>query len=73
MKPRRTLDENSRFRGSVRHYHRAARTNQKNWDEWINGTSSGPKRSRNWTKILLVFVGSLALLGVVIGLVIEMR
>jgi hypothetical protein len=73
MRPRHTLDENSRFRGSVRHYHRAAHSNQTNWDQWINGTTTTAKRSRNWTKILLLSIGSLALLGVVIGLVIEMR
>ena len=73
MKPRRTLDENSRFKGSVRHYHRAAHSNEKNWDAWINGTSTAPKSSRNWPKILLFSVASLALLGGVIGLLIEMH
>lgn len=73
MRPRHTLNENSRFRGSVRHYHRAIHSSQANWDQWINGTTTAIKRSRNWAKILLLSIGSLALLGVVIGLVIEMR
>jgi len=73
MKPRRTIDENSRFRGSVRHYHRAANPDGKDWDAWVDGWGSGRGKSKNWTKILLLTLASLALLGVIVGLFIELR
>jgi hypothetical protein len=73
MKPRQTIDESSRFRGSVRHYHRAANPEGKNWDAWVNGTVTVRGKSKNWLKILLAIIASLALLGVIVGLFIELR
>lgn len=67
------IDENSRFRGSVRHYHRAASTTEKNWDQWVNGSAAGVKISRNWPKILLITIGVIALAAIIIGLFIELR
>ena len=72
MKPRRTIDESARFRGSVRHYHRAAKPADKNWDAWVNGTVTARGKSKNWLKILLTVIASLALLGVIVGLFIEL-
>jgi hypothetical protein len=72
MKPRQTIDESSRFRGSVRHYHRAANPEGKNWDAWVNGKAGIGGKSRNWPKIFITVIASLALLGVIVGLFIEL-
>jgi hypothetical protein len=73
MKPRKIIDEDSRFKGSVRHYHRATGSSQKNWNTWVNGSAAKPKKSRNWSKILIVTLLALAVLGIVVGLAIELQ
>ncbi|MBU6171257.1 MAG: hypothetical protein KGQ87_07175 [Verrucomicrobia bacterium] len=72
MKSRKTTDEKIPFNGSGRHYHRAAYSAEKNWDQWINGVSSKQANSRNWALILGITIAVLGLLGVIIGLIIEL-
>jgi hypothetical protein len=72
MRSRKITDENLRFTGSGRHYHRAANPAEKDWDAWINGVSSKQAKSRNWPQILGVITAVLALLGLILGLIIEL-
>ena len=72
MRSRRIIDDKLRFHGSVRHYHRVANSADKNWDQWIDGASYKKAKSRNWPQILIVAAAVLALLGVIIGLIIEL-
>lgn len=72
---KRTLppDENARFSGPLRHYHRSGTQTQRSWDDWVEGGASKPKGSRSLGKILAVVVAALALVGIVVGLIIELR
>jgi hypothetical protein len=72
MRFSKITDENLRFRGSGRHYHRAANSAGKDWEAWINGVSTKQVKSRNWPQILGVTAVVLALLGLIIGLIIEL-
>lgn len=72
---KRTLppDENARFSGPLRHYHRSGSQTQRSWDDWVEGGAAKQKGSRGFAKVLAVIVGGLALLGIIAGLVIELR
>jgi len=78
MKPRNSSDEPTRFSGHIRHYHRGGARPQKTWDEWVDGKSAKSAKSaksgasRNWIKIVGVIVGTLALAGIITGLIIEL-
>ncbi|MEI8039377.1 MAG: hypothetical protein WCJ14_13400 [Verrucomicrobiota bacterium] len=61
-----------RFNGQLRHYHRTGYKTQRTWDEWVDGKSVA-SRSKHWWKILLVVGAVLALGGIIVGLVIELR
>jgi hypothetical protein len=63
--------DNNRFSGSLRHYHRAGSQNQRTWDEWIDGKVKAP--SKPWLKIVLITLSVLALAGIIIGLIVELR
>ena len=65
--------ENSRFSGSLRYYHRAGSQAKRTWEEWVDGTPPTAKRSRNWWKISGYVIAALALLGIIAGLIIELR
>ncbi len=65
-------EQKTRFSGQLRHYHRSGAKTVPTWDEWINGKSARV-RLRNWWKILLVALAVIALLGIIIGLFIELR
>jgi hypothetical protein len=71
MKHPSQRDENSRFAGSLRHYHRSSSQSQRTWDEWVDGKSA-KSSSTNWLKISAIVVAVLALGGVIAGLVIEL-
>lgn len=65
-------DEQSRFSGGVRHYHRSGATTTRTWDEWVNGTG---KKGGGWLrllKILGILLAIAALAGIVAGLIIEL-
>jgi hypothetical protein len=66
-------NDKSRFKGTLRHYHRAGARKHGTWDEWIDGAGA---RSRSWRKrlkIVGVILAFLALAGIVAGLIIELR
>jgi hypothetical protein len=73
MRPRRIIDKKSAFEGGSRHYHRSSNSTAKNWDAWVNGGSHEKAKSRNWLQILIITTGVIALLGLIVGLVIELR
>ncbi len=73
MKPRNSTDDQVRFSGAVRHYHRSGPRPQKSWDEWVDAKSARAAGSRNWVKIIAIFVAVLALTGIITGLIIELR
>ena len=72
MRPRGISDKKSGFHGAARHYHRSANSTEKNWEAWVNGVGGEKTRSKNWLKILGVITAILALLGLIVGLVIEL-
>ncbi len=61
-----------KFSGNLRHYHRSGGQNLRTWEDWVDGPSAKRKSSRNWLKILTVVVSLLALGGIAAGLWIEM-
>jgi hypothetical protein len=73
MKPPIQRDESSRFRGSLRHYHRAVNQNNRTWEEWIDGRVVHRKPATYWLKMVVTILGSIILVAVVIGLYIELR
>ncbi len=73
MKTLPPADENARFSGQLRHYHRTTAKPQKSWDEWIDGRPADPAALGNWMKIAGIIVGILALAAIAIGLFIELR
>ncbi|RYD23435.1 MAG: hypothetical protein EOP88_04140 [Verrucomicrobiaceae bacterium] len=72
---KRTLppDENARFSGPLRHYHRSGAQTQRSWDDWVEGSGGKRKGSRSFGKTLAVIVAALALLGIIAGLIVELR
>jgi hypothetical protein len=72
MKPRNLPDEQTRFHGPLRHYHRTGTKQEKSWDEWIDGTPPKTGSSGRRWKIAGVIVALLALAAIITGLIIEM-
>jgi hypothetical protein len=73
MKRPTPLDDSSRFRGQLRHYHRSGVSQRRTWDEWVEGEEAKPGI---WIKVLKIagFVLALLALGAIIaGLVISLR
>jgi hypothetical protein len=70
---KRTLPtgSNEPFKGSVRHYHRIGQP-PKSWDEWVDGRGANSLGFKNGLKILGIVVSILALLGILVGLFIEL-
>lgn len=73
MKPPNPPDEQARFRGPLRHYHRTGTKPEKSWDEWIDGTPPKTGSSGRRWKFAGVIVAILALAAIVAGLIIELR
>jgi hypothetical protein len=71
MKHPSQRDENAKFQGSLRHYHRSSTQTQRTWDEWVDGKAA-KQGSTNWLKVVGITVAILALGGVIAGLVIEL-
>jgi hypothetical protein len=61
-----------RFKGNLRHYHRSDTRAKRTWDDWIEGTPTIARPSRNWLKLLGIAFGVLALGGIIVGLMIEL-
>ena len=73
MKTLPPVDDNARFSGQLRHYHRSSAKPQKSWDEWIDGKPADSGSRGIWMKITGIIVGSLTLAAIAIGLFIELR
>jgi hypothetical protein len=73
MKPRIPSTGQDRFSGSVRHYHRGGAKPQRSWDEWVDGDLARSGRARNWPKVIGIILGVLALVGIIVGLMVELR
>lgn len=66
-------NDEARFSGNLRHYHRAGAGQQRSWDDWVEGAGADRPRTRKWGKIIGISLALLALGGVIAGLVIELR
>jgi hypothetical protein len=71
MKHAPTKNEETRFRGAVRHYHRSGARPNRTWDEWIDGEEKS-RKNRKWLKISVVTIALLGLAGIIAALFIEM-
>ena len=65
-------DENAKFSGNLRHYHRTGAQTQRSWDDWVDGTTVKTCQPRNWLKIVGIVGAALALSGIITGLIIEL-
>ncbi len=66
-------DDSARFSGYLRHYHRYNTQTHCSWDEWVGGAAGKNRTSRHIRKILRVTLGTTALLGVITGVIVELR
>ena len=71
MKDPLLRDDSTRFSGKLRHYHRTGAQNPRTWEEWVDGRTPGTTR-KPWLKACAIFVGVIALGGIIAGLVIEL-
>ncbi len=62
----------AKFTTNLRHYHRSGAQNPPTWDTWVDGSSKVRRKNRNWLKIAAVTIGVLILVGITVGLIIEM-
>lgn len=72
MKRTHAPEVNAKFGGTMRHYHRTGSQTQRTWDDWVDGNAAKPRSKKNWPKIVGILVGTLALSGIVTGLIIEL-
>jgi hypothetical protein len=72
MKNSSPPSEPARFSGSLRHYHRSAAQTQRSWDEWVDGPGAKPRGNKSWLKTTAIIVAGLVLLGIAVGLAIEL-
>ena len=73
MRIRNSPDEQARFKGQMRHYHRGGPKAKRSWDEWIGGRFANSSTSTNWPKILAIIVAILVAVGIAVVLIIELR
>ena len=66
-------DPHSRFRARLRHYHRSGVPKTQSWEEWIYGKNSKSWNLRKLLKITGLMLALLALAGIIVGLIIELR
>jgi hypothetical protein len=73
MKAPHLRDDDSRFSGRLRHYHRANTQPGRSWDDWVDGgKSGGVVRKISWLRGIGIAAAVIALLAVLAGLFIEM-
>jgi hypothetical protein len=65
-------DDQRRFSGNLRHYHRAGAAPQRSWEEWVDGKGAKSGNSSLWLKVGLIVFALLALAGIMVGLIIEL-
>ena len=73
MKRNFPRNDEFRFSGQLRHYHRSGAKPQRTWDEWVDGEGTKPGSLRKWLKIAGIVVALLALVAVIAGLVVALR
>ena len=73
MKRNFPLDEQSRFSGQLRHYHRSGTRPRRTWDEWVDGDNPKSGNLRKWLKILGIVAALLVLGAIIAGLVIALQ
>jgi hypothetical protein len=66
-------DTQHRFRGNLRHYHRTNAQAQRSWEDWVNGSPSEAKNSRNWLKIVGIALSGIVLTAILVGLFVELK
>jgi hypothetical protein len=66
-------DDQARFNGSLRHYHRSGSQAHRTWDEWVDAKAATSRKSVNWLKIIAITAALLALGMIIAGLIIELR
>jgi hypothetical protein len=66
-------DDDSRFSGGVRHYHRSPSTSRGSWDFWVDGSVKKRGRFTQVLKIAGVILAMVALVAIAVGLFIELR
>jgi len=67
------VDDNARFSGHIRHYHRSGAKPRKSWDEWIDGKSADSNARWDGLKISGSIVALLVLAAIAIGLLIKFQ
>ena len=72
MKQPLPRDDDSRFAGRLRHYHRSNTQPTRSWDDWVDGRATQTTKIP-WLRGILITVAVLGLLAVLVGLFIEMR
>ena len=73
MKHPSPIDDDARFKGPLRHYHRSGTGERRTWDEWVEGKDAKPGIAVKCLKIAGIVVMLLALGGIVAGLFIVLR
>ena len=73
MKHPNLIDDEARFKGSLRHYHRSGVRERRTWDEWVEGEEAKPGIWIKCLKIAGIIVALLALGAIVAGLVIALQ
>ncbi len=73
MKRNFPVDEESRFSGQLRHYHRSGAKQRRTWDEWVDGDNPKSGSLRKWLKISGIIAALLVLGAIIAGLVIALQ
>lgn len=69
MKRPMPLEEGSRFNAQLRYYHRCSVSQQRTWDEWVDGQEAKPGIWMKVVKIAGVVLALLSLGAIITGLV----
>ncbi len=69
MKRNFPIDDESRFSGQLRHYHRSGAKPQRTWDEWVDGDELKSGNTSKRLKIAGILVAVLVLGAIIAGLV----
>jgi hypothetical protein len=73
MKHPNLIDDEARFKGPLRHYHRSGVKEHRTWNEWVDGEDAKPGVWIKCLKVAGFIVALLALGAIVAGLVMALR
>ncbi|MBC8128222.1 MAG: hypothetical protein H8M99_13860 [Gloeobacteraceae cyanobacterium ES-bin-144] len=62
----------TKFKGTLKHYHRSGSQTNRTWDDWVFGTGQ-KKARRNWFRIILISLALLALGGIIAAMIIVLQ